>query len=443
MTAQLSMSKLAAQYREQVQTLIKNKASPPPEQVLPCLIIRDQITHLWQKEGPPEPEVAHVIDEADNQLRALKEPISQLKELDRWRRNFNPPQEAWWWHFQPPEGWLQRFDWLAIALSLFFLTLAAGLITDITPRFLSGGPDAKGAMIVVIQSVVVLLTTSSVLTKAGQEMGRRILGSFKISKQWWQEIAALAAFMVLVALFIFRQYLPTMAVTYNDDGLADYCAGRLSSAKFNYERALKLNPDYLEAHYNLGQLHEDLQDLEQAKTHYQTALQGGLTAAYSSLARLYILEKDYDAAVPLLQIARQLIDTDQTKAEYVRCNPETDPAVQGTVEIIPDEILQYEVLKNLGWARLGQQRYAEAEPYLREAIKLVEDKAPAHCLLAQVLEGVEEAEKAEESWDKCIGYGSSYDPDEDTWLGLYYQQSQKETNAEGVTQNEAENTNSD
>ncbi len=104
MTEQALISQLATQYRDLVQSLAKNKDTPPPKDVLACLVSRDKIAHLWQKQGPPEAAAAHLIDEGDSQLRKLKGPISQLKELDGWRKNFAPPKQAWWWHFQAPEG---------------------------------------------------------------------------------------------------------------------------------------------------------------------------------------------------------------------------------------------------------------------------------------------------------------------------------------------------
>ncbi len=434
MTEQALISQLAAQYRDLVQSLAKNKDSPPPKDVFACLVSRDKIAHLWQKQGPPDPAAVHLIDEGDSQLRKLKGPISQLKELDGWRKNFTPPQQAWWWHFQAPGGKWQRFDWLTTAIALIFLTLAAGLIADIAPRFLSGGPDAKGAMIVVLQTGLVLLTTSSVLTKTGQEMGRRILGSLNISRQYWQEIAAGVAVIICLALFLFHLYLPQMAVSYNDAGLVHHCAGQLTSAKFSYERALKLNPDYLEAHYNLGQLYEDLQDFKPAQTHYQIALQGGLTAAYNNLARLYILEENYNAAVPLLLIALQRVAKGDTRAEHVRCQPDPDKAGQEALVEVPIKELQYELLKNLGWARLGQARYNEAEIHLQEAIDLRGDAAPAYCLLAQVREGLEAPDGVLEDWENCLRYASRYEADEDAWIGLARQRLQAETNPEGDKQ---------
>jgi TolA-binding protein len=64
-------------------------------------------------------------------------------------------------------------------------------------------------------------------------------------------------------------------VEYNNSGFQDYLNGRLDSAEKKYKRAIELYPDYTEAHYNLGLLYEDLQNLERARTEYGLAVQSG------------------------------------------------------------------------------------------------------------------------------------------------------------------------
>jgi tetratricopeptide (TPR) repeat protein len=78
----------------------------------------------------------------------------------------------------------------------------------------------------------------------------------------------------------------------------------------------------------------------------------------------------------------------------------------------------------LGWARLGQERYDEAQPYLNEAIALFDDQAPAYCLQAQVVEGLTDPETARPDWEKCLQYASSDNRDEDVWIGMARQRFQ-------------------
>ncbi|MCP4995643.1 MAG: tetratricopeptide repeat protein [Gammaproteobacteria bacterium] len=401
MTESSSISELAAQYRDQVKTLIKNKDSPSPEQVLDCLVSRDRIAYLLNEEGPAEPAAARLIDQGDGQLRAVAELISQPEQLKGWRQSFNPPPEAWWWPEPPklptpPPGFFDRFNWLWTALALALLAVSLSLIADISSRFLSGDIDAYGILAVIAPTVLALLTTRSVLTQAGQEAIQRILGSFKfIPAKWQEELGFIVSLLLVIGLIIFWYTLPRIARTYNESGLENYSAGQYSSAQADFERALKLNPDLLETRYNLGILYEDLGNLEQAKEQYQLAVQGGkLDAPYNNLARLHILAEDYDQAVPLLLTVEK-------------------------ENLAQDDKVRYDVKKNLGWARLGQERYEEAVVPLDEAIALDAKRAPAYCLKAQVLPGLQADQKqVEEAWLSCIQYADKTNSDEDMWVGM-------------------------
>lgn len=188
---------------------------------------------------------------------------------------------------------------------------------------------------------------------------------------------------------------------YNDRGLVHYLAERLPQAVSDFTKALELDPDFAETHYNLGSLYEDLRDFDRARSEYRLAMLGGLTAAYNNLARLYILEKDYAAAVDLLLKGLKV-------AEY--------------------KAEKYALRKNLGWARLGQGRYAEAKAELLTAIDLDRKQASAYGLLAQALEGLGEEVESLVAWENCLRYASSYRPDEDTWIDLARQRLTKLSN---------------
>jgi Flp pilus assembly protein TadD len=179
--------------------------------------------------------------------------------------------------------------------------------------------------------------------------------------------------------------------THNDSGVANYLSDHLPLALSDFTKALELDPNFAETHYNLGSVYEDLHDFDRARFEYRLAMLGGLAAAYNNQARLYILEKDYTAAVDLLLKGLKLTEHDAEK---------------------------YALHKNLGWARLGQERYAEAKGELLSAIDLNGEQASAYGLLAQALEGLGERENALVAWENCLRYASSYRSDEDTWIDL-------------------------
>ncbi|MBD0363729.1 MAG: tetratricopeptide repeat protein, partial [Coleofasciculus sp. C3-bin4] len=149
-----------------------------------------------------------------------------------------------------------------------------------------------------------------------------------------------------------------------------------------------------------GVSYEDQHNYERAHAEYQLAIEGGLIEAYNNQARLYILQGNYDAAVSLLRIGLELAKDDRMRAD---------------------------MYKNRGWARLEQGRYAEAQLDLTEAIKLKSEHAPAHCLLAQVLERDRNQKNALSEWEKCLGFAYHPNtPEEDKLVHLARQRLQAE-----------------
>jgi Flp pilus assembly protein TadD len=166
-------------------------------------------------------------------------------------------------------------------------------------------------------------------------------------------------------------------------------------AQKNLELAVQFNPDNAAVYYNQGWHCEDARDFICAREKYRRAALLGMAAAHSNLARLSILlDKDYDAAAALSQ--------------------------QG-LRLVKDNKVKYALLKNLGWARLGQRRYTEAKVHLQSAIALRGNRAAAHCLLAQVLEAHSDLKGAQGQWETCRQYANVQNPDEDVWMGMAQQ----------------------
>lgn len=212
----------------------------------------------------------------------------------------------------------------------------------------------------------------------------------------------LAAFLLMLTVgFGGWQFgLPELASFFNNKGIENYKANRLADTKQAYELALSLDPKSRPALYNLGWLCEEVQDLECARGKYLQAAKLGMPAAYSNLARLYIVEKkNYPAAVHLLW--------------------------QG-LKLAEDEPVKYSLLKNLGWARLKQGRYSEALQHLDAAIKLESETPATYCLKAQVLEGMKKTKEALPQWKICLKYADSQEFDEDIWIGMARQRLKEE-----------------
>ncbi|MBW4493430.1 MAG: protein kinase [Oscillatoria princeps RMCB-10] len=192
---------------------------------------------------------------------------------------------------------------------------------------------------------------------------------------------------------------PQIAVALNRQGLQDYKAKQLDFAEIHYRFALALDPNNVDAHYNLGLVYDRRLDYERARAQYQIARQRkpNYVQAYNNLARLDILHQKYDTAISTLQKGLELI----------KDQPNT-------------ETLRYALLKNLGWAHLERGHYNQAEIHLQEAIKHDGGtRFSAHCLLAQALETRKDSKGALAKWETCYNYAQQNaampTPEEEKW----------------------------
>ena len=177
---------------------------------------------------------------------------------------------------------------------------------------------------------------------------------------------------------------PKIAVDLNEMGYDNYKAGQFATAEFYFRWALRFNPRLRMAHYNLGATCEKLKNYDCARSEHRLAIQdaGDPAAPYAlnNLGRLSLtLDKDSDAAISL--------------------------CLQG-LELAQDMTLTSDLLsdlhKNAGWAYLDKARYAEAKSHLQKAIDIDDKNAAAHCLLAQVLESLDDKTGAVVEWKNCL-----------------------------------------
>ncbi|MEY3401367.1 MAG: hypothetical protein AN487_14110 [Anabaena sp. CRKS33] len=387
------------------------------EQVLTVFNARDAVQQaLKDEKSIPNSRLQKVI-ELDEHLRNNAERITRAingktaDKLQSWRESIQPSAEAWWWKLDAiaPHPW-DIWDWLWISLSIAGWTANISLLVNIATRFLVGGVGLLGAAAVTLPSILALLQAGSQFTKSGQEGFDKLLDK-KIPKQYHQEAKLVSTLMMSGSLVIFWFALPSISDMYNHNGLKNYDEKNLGTAEQDYLRAISLNADNVDAHYNLGNLYEEWQDLEKAKKEYQLALSGDLPEAYNNLARLYIREKKYPEAASLLKKGLVLAQKENSTPE-----------------------IKYNLFKNLGWVRLEQGRNEEAQHNLqaatgitknREAVKYIRNPSAAYCLLAQVLE--RQKQTALEQWQQCAQLGSTLNPDEDNWLHIAHKKIHNKT----------------
>ncbi|MCR9254032.1 MAG: tetratricopeptide repeat protein [bacterium] len=85
--------------------------------------------------------------------------------------------------------------------------------------------------------------------------------------------------------------------------------GRLPESVDLFSKALQVNSRHLESHFNLGNVYSDMGNNKLAKFHYETALiiDPNFADCFYNLALLFIEEKSYDEAIRSLLKYQQLL----------------------------------------------------------------------------------------------------------------------------------------
>ncbi|MGR3279354.1 tetratricopeptide repeat protein [Acaryochloris marina NIES-2412] len=392
----------------QTQTISEPSQQPPDEGILSVLVARDRVQSAYiahiktSNEPPPNATTLTHLSQLDQRLRERAGTMVASPQLADWRSSFALDATTWWWSlFDPKSEPADRLQWLWQAGTVTSLTVSLGLVGDIVPRFLTGTPDSLGAVSVSVQSILTLLVAGGTLTKAGQLALQQFLKILNCPEKNWPAVGTGSALVLMLGLFGLRHSLPQIATAwYTKPGIQNFNRGDWGTAEAQFKRSLKLNADDFQAHFQLGKLYEELQLTSQARTHYLLAMQGGIPPATNNLARLNILEGKYPAAVSLLQKA---LLSEQTPS----LTPEAEHAV----------------LKNLGWARLKQKHYIDAEDSLNEAVSLESETqfppeaiADTHCLLAQVTEAQGDKQAALPFWNTCNKNANPTIPEHDEWV---------------------------
>ena len=179
----------------------------PPRQfvtaakVLAVLQARDELeealrSHYDSGGDKPSDVQLWALLKLDDRLRNCAGVLYDAAPLDEWRQTLRPDESAWWWYLRRPIHRLDRYDWLWSALSIVPLTATVSLLVDMSSR-LADGEFLVGSFAVVIQSVLTLLTASSVLTETGRKAMKVVFDSLRIPSYFRQEMKLLLSLMVL------------------------------------------------------------------------------------------------------------------------------------------------------------------------------------------------------------------------------------------------------
>ncbi|WP_204139940.1 tetratricopeptide repeat protein [Halomicronema sp. CCY15110] len=372
---------------------------------------RDRLYAALAQSPSPGTYLLQEIHILDRQLKEHAGTLVAQIDFAAYRESFPKLPEQWWWFLDdavkaPKE---HPADWVFKGATTLAWAISIGLLVNISGRFLLGGAGVAGLSAIALSNLLTLLKARSDLTDAGNEGVHLLFERFELSNPQRLRFRFGTTALLAGALFVFWLTLPTIARRYNARGVALHDAGKLGSAEQNYERAISLDPDNLDAHYNLGNLYEDIQELDKAETQYLIAARGDFPEAYNNLARLYLQspENDVNKSLALLSQGFKLIE-------------------DGDQEVFPET--EFSLYKNLGWALLRQEEYTFAISALEEAISIyeqtpapeqefIENPGSAYCLVAQAREAAGQPDTLS-AWQRCCQLGDRSVPEENAWLTM-------------------------
>jgi tetratricopeptide (TPR) repeat protein len=370
---------LIKSYEEKLKILEKDPCDFSSDDVLNVLVARDKIQKKFEDETMTS-EFILKTTQLDDNLKKITDKILIKIDLTEIRGSFIPDKNAWWWYLDYPILTTDKFlPWIKFII-IILLAVSLALLSDITNRLLSGGSDLSDTLIVMINALLALSVLGSVLTKTGRELFDKLFSKFlisiKIPHQDWNKYYLLF-FIIIFSFIVFERFviIPQRSIYYSSHGVwLQNDQQDLLGAKRDFIHAINLNPNNYNAHYNLGHLYEELNEYTSARSEYVIALASNNPAVYNNLARLDILDEHYESAVSRALTGLKLNPTDDQK---------------------------YDLLKNLGWAKINQEFYYEAIKFLSEAIDLNTNYAPAHCLLAEAQDKLGKTNDALSEWGIC------------------------------------------
>ncbi len=167
---------------------------------------------------------------------------------------------------------------------------------------------------------------------------------------------------------------PNYARVYHTQGVKFLQEGQYKQAIGEFTTALQEDPKHAGAHGNMGLAYERLGNRLKAKQHYQKAitLQDDFVQAHFNLARLLVVEGDTRGALPLFR---------------------------RTLEIDPHHT---DALNTLGMELGKAGQFAEARTYLERAIEVEPNFSEAHNNLGTVYAATGQLEKAVEQFKEAV-----------------------------------------
>jgi len=155
--------------------------------------------------------------------------------------------------------------------------------------------------------------------------------------------------------------------------------GKYEEAAEHYRRAIKLKPDYRDAHNNLGIVLCELGQYEESEPAYRRALEiEDYVSPHNNLADLYIRQGRLEEAEAEVLIALELkpdsVVSVHTYAQVLAAQGRLDEAEEWFRQVLDLDPEDIEVLEDFSEFLIRQRRPEEAEEFRSQAYELEEAK---------------------------------------------------------------------
>ena len=252
------------------------------DQVLSVLVARDEVARSMGADDRDYfvGSVRRLI-ELDDRLRksaGRMVRVIRTRELERWRSTVQPEESAWWWWLERVvvDHPLNRFDGVWRLMMVVGWTANITLMVNLAAKFLGGGVGLVGVATIAVPSVLGLLQVGSEFTKSGKEGFDRFLGVIRVPPQWREEMKLVITVGIFAGLCVLWLQLPVFSKMESQNGVRSFAVGKLGDAEQSFQKAIALDGENADAHYNLGSLYDKLEQPEKAKKEYLIAIAGNV-----------------------------------------------------------------------------------------------------------------------------------------------------------------------